>query len=150
MADPNTLENIAFTGLNASANALVDSGFNKGPAWNVGDLAAASLRQYDSNGNLLQTYGIVSNTAINADQEISITVDADWDPLQGSETDGVYWIIEDTNLPESEFYLLHDTDLGTAGVPYSGSFKRFGVLPHVKDLSAAAFTSAPAQSRLLG
>ena len=150
MADPNTLPNIAFTGLNASENALVDSGFNKGPVWNVDELAAAVLRQYDSNGNLLQSYGIVSNTAIDANQEFSITVDADWDPLQGSENDDVYWIIEDANLPESEFYLLHDTDLGTAGVPYTGAFKRLGVLPKVKNLSAEAFTSAPAQSRLLG
>ncbi len=149
MADPNTLPNLSFSGGAPAAIGMANAHFSNGPSWNIDDLDGAILRQYANNGVLLQSYGILSNTTIDTDGELTIEVDADWDPLLGSVGDGVYWIIEDTNLPESEFYLLHDTDLGTAGVPYTGSFKRLGVLPHVKNLSAQAFTSAPAQSRTL-
>jgi len=112
--------------------------FTDGPAWGADVLVGGSLYQYSAEGELLNTYAIIGNSAINASTEIlSITTDKDWSPWHGY-PEGATWALED---PNGMWFRVQDTSLGTAGSPYSGDFQRLGTMPDVGSVVGQSFNN---------
>lgn len=113
-----------------------------GPAWAIDDLVGQMLAQYDANGVLLDSIVIVSNTAINGSEELDITLGEDFASFDGQAVSGEYFVIQDAIT--FEWFILHDVDLGTAGSPFTGTFKRIGPFTTSSDLGFAMTNSPPA------